>query len=277
MLVLCLGAGSCEPGGTSQAGSAADARDSAAIMIDSLVELSTPLDPTLTSDHHDRQLHARRALLEELRHSSRAMGLEALDRFRQVEGAPAEAPVLVRVYLLDVAAHAATLETQPLLETLTLEYGHKMDIRTEAMLLLGQVAPARAVELIGPLLATKRTSTMPADEFMLKAYATGCAGADVDPVPMLVDVATNIFKEQAARHQAVKRLGDHKTRLSQQALRAILVESTGNAYLRRKAAQSIRKVFPREEACAIFHEISQLEADLNFKLFVADMIRDNCE
>jgi len=242
-----------------------------------LIELSTPLDPTLTSDHHDRQLHARRAYLEELRAAPKDVGLEALERFQTLEEDPEEVPLYVRVNLLDVAAHAATEETVPLLETLLLEYGHRIDIRTEATVLLGRVAPQRAVELLTPLLErTKRTSTMPADEFLLRAYVIGCEGSGTDPVPILADVATNIHKEDPARHMAVGELGKHPTRLAQQALRSILVESTGNAYLRRKAAQGIRDAFPREEACAIFELIASREADTNFLLFLGDMIEDNC-
>jgi len=133
------------------------------------------------------------------------------------------------------------------------------------------------VELIEPFLRkTRNASTMPDDEFLLKGYVTGCTGAGVDPVPVLVDMATNIFKQDAARHLAIKELGKHPTLQSQQALRAILVESTGNAYLRRKAAQAIRDVFPREEACAIFELISSMEADNSFLIFLADMIEQNC-
>jgi hypothetical protein len=165
-----------------------------------------------------------------------------------------------------------------LLEKLTMTYGHKIDIRTEAALFLGEVVPARAVELLGPeLLKRKRTSTMPDDEFMLRAYVKGCEGSGADPVPVLVSVATDIFKQDAARHQAAQELGNHPVELSLQALRAILVESTGNAYLRIKAAQAIRKAFPREEACAIFEEIATHEADENFLKFLADMIQENCE
>lgn len=243
-----------------------------------LVELSTPLDPTLTSDHHDRQLHARRAYLDELRRGQRELGLRALERFEEVEQEAEVAPILVRVNLLDVAAHCATEETQPLLESLLTEYGHRIDIRTEATLLLGKVAPERAVELLEPLLKkTKAISTMPADEFLLQAYITACSGADHDPVPILADVATNMYKEDAARHRAVQELGTHKTLYSQQALRSILVESSGNAYLRRKAAQAIRDSFPREQACAIFAEVSKLEADNHFLAFLGDMIEENCE
>lgn len=253
-------------------------KESVDSMVEHLIELSTELDPTLTSDHHDRHLHARRAYLAELRQGSRELGLAALARFQEVEEQQEQAEILVRVNLLDVAAHTATEDTTPLLEALTLEYGHRIDIRTEATLLLGQVAPARAVEILTPLLKrTKNTSTMPEDEFLLKAFVLGCEGSGQDPVPILADVATNLYKQDAARHQAVRELGKHKTRHAQQALRTVLVESTGNAYLRRIAAQSIRNSFPREEACAIFELIASREADNSFLNFLGDMIEDNCE
>jgi hypothetical protein len=275
--LLLTGTFACD-GANSAASEARAAQASIDVTIEHLIELSTPLDPTLTSDHFDRQLHAQRACLAELRGGTRELGLRALERFQEVEEQAEPAPILVRVNLLDIAAHCATAETQPLLEMLLLEYGHRIDTRAEATKLLGQVAPARAVELIGPLLErTKRTSTMPADEFLLQAYIEGCKGSGHDPVPILVDVATNIFKEDAARHRAVQELGEHPARYAQQALRSILIESTGNAYLRRKAAQAVRKSFPREEACALFNEISELEADNNFLAFLGDMIAENCE
>lgn len=257
---------------------APDGQDSIDAQLDRLIELSTELDPTLTSDHHDRQLHARRAYAAKLRLGSEELGRKSLERFLEVEQQSEPAPLQVRLKLLDIAAHTAKAETTPVLESLLLEYGHKIDIRTEATVLLGMTAPERAVELLTPLLKrTKSTSTMPADEFLLKAYVLGCDGTGQDPVPILADVATNIHKDDAARHQAVQELGKHKTRLSQQALRSILVESTGNAYMRRKAAQSIRNIFPREEACAIFELIASREADMHFLKFLGDMIEDNCE
>jgi hypothetical protein len=275
LLAAALTLSGCGPEGGSTA--RAQELDTGPIL-ERLIELSTDLDPTLTSDHHDRHLHARRAYVAELRKAPRDVGLAALETFQEVEARAEPAPILVRINLLDVAAHSATEETVPLLETLLLEYGHRIDIRTEAALLLGQVAPARAVELITPLLEkTKATSTMPADEFLLKAYLTGCAGTGTDPVPVLADVATNIYKQEAARHQAVQALGEHPTLLSRQALRSLLVESTGNDYLRIKAAQAIRKAYSREEACAIFEEIASREASNNFLAFLADMMQENCE
>jgi len=246
--------------------------------IEHLIELATDLDPTLTSDHHDRHLNARRAYVAELRKGSHELGLLALETFHEKEEQAEPVPLMVRYKLLEVAAHTAPTETVPVLEQLLLEYGHEIGIRTQATELLGLVAPARAVELIRPYLQrTKATSTMPADEFLLKAYIQGCAGSDQDPVPIVADVATNIFKDDAARHLAVKELGKHDSRLAQMALRQILVESTGNAYLRRKAAQAIRNSFAREEACAIFAEVSLMEADNSFLEFLGDMIEENCE
>ncbi len=285
-LLLTLALGICMGTQSScgdQAQSAAEAQvqaksENTAKAIERLIELSTGLDPTLTSDHHDRHLHARRAFMEEIRQGSKEIGLAALDRFLEVEEQVEVAPILVRVNLLDVAAYTATEETQPLLETLLLEYGHRIDIRTEATLLMGKVSPARAVELIAPILKrTKNTSTMPADEFLLAAYINGCKGSNQDPTGILADVATNIYKEDSARHLAVKELGNQDSKLARLALRQILVESTGNAYLRRKAAQAIRKSFAREEACEIFQLIATREADNNFLMFLGDMIEENCE
>lgn len=264
-----------------QAASASDTQaqnENTEQILERLIELSTELDPTLTSDHHDRHLHARRAFMEEMRQGSEAVGLAALERFQEVEEQAEVAPILVRVNLLDVAAHTATEATQPLLEDLLLTYGHRIDIRTEATLLMGKVSPARAVELLTPILQkTKVTSTMPADEFLLAAYIDGCKGSNQDPTQVLADVATNIYKEDSARHLAVKELGKQDSKLARLALRQILVESTGNAYLRRKAAQAIRNSFSREEACEIFQLISTREADNNFLMFLADMIEENCE
>lgn len=280
LALLVCGVASC--GGSSNGeSSAADSSSSAASnekAIERLIYLATPLDPTLTSDHHDKHLHQRRAYVAELRKGSRELGQLALKTYQEKEEEAEPVSLMVRYKLLEVASYAATEDTVPVLEMLLLEYGHEIGIRTQATELLGHVAPARAVELITPLLQrTKATSTMPDEEFLLKAYVLGCEGSGQDPVKILADVATNIYKNDAARHLAVKELGNHDSRLAQMALRQILVESTGNAYLRRKAAQSIRKSFAREEACAIFEQISTMEADNSFLEFLGDMIEENCE
>jgi len=243
-----------------------------------LVELCTPLDPTLTSDHHDRQLHARRAKVAALERAGRAVGLEALRVYR-AHSSPEE-PFFVRLYTLEVAAHAAREETRPLLEELISEYGYPLDVRTEAVRLLAETSPERAIEVIGPLVKkTRRTQTLPDDEFLVRGYVTACTGARRSPVDVLVDVATNIYKQEAARHYAAEALGGYPDEpIGIKALETILVESTGNTYLRIKAAQSLRKALPAETACELFRRVAEYEAGANFLQFLADMLDElGCE
>ncbi|MDP6539493.1 MAG: hypothetical protein QF410_08090 [Planctomycetota bacterium] len=239
-----------------------------------LVELSTPLDPTLTSDHHDRQLHERRAQVARLKAGGREVGLEALRVYRQ--RAHEDNPLMVRLRTLEVGAHAAPQDARPLLEKLILEYGHPMDVRTESLRLLAEIAPARAVEVIGPLVRIKRKSqTVPEDEFLVRAFVTACEGSGSSPVDALVDVATNIFKQDAARHYAAEALGSYGDEpLAVKALETLLIESTGNTYLRIKAAQSLRTILPTEQACALFGSVAEREAGVNFLKFLNNMLED---
>lgn len=252
---------------------AAEAADPQA-RIEELVEVLTPLDPTLTSDRLDARLRRQRALLEELRAAGPEVGRAALE---YLEEHPIEV-VPVRRGLLDVAAHAAPEEAEPLLVRLIEEYGHPMDLRAEAAKLLGRTSPERALEVLRPLLekVRRRTRTLPDDEFLLDGYLAACERTGTDPTMILADVATNIFIQDAARHRAAKELGKHPGPFSRAALEAILVESTGNGYLRRMAAQALRDSLPAESACALFREVYSREADLNMRTFLEDMIRDNC-
>lgn len=74
----------------------------------------------------------------------------------------------------------------------------------------------------------------------------------------------------------MRELGKHDEPLARQALLAILTESTGNAYMRRLAVQGLVRTLPREEACQLFAEIADREADLNFALFLTDVLDKNC-
>ena len=55
----------------------------------------------------------------------------------------------------------------------------------------------------------------------------------------------------------------------------MLIESTGNGYLRRKAAQALLTADP-EGCCARLQQTIEQEADLNFAHFLYDMIETNC-
>jgi hypothetical protein len=241
--------------------------------VDELIRLLTPLDPTLTSDHHDRHLHARRAQQEKLEQVGPELGRVALAAFH----AHREDIVAVRRGLLQVAARSAPQDTAPLLEKLVVEYGHPLEERAEAALLFGVAAPERALEVLEPMCRrTKRNETLPHDEFLIRGWVIACESLEISPVPVLVDNATNISKDETSRHYSVKQLGKHVDPLGRQALELVLVESTGNGYIRRMAAQSLRKTLPAEDACALFKRVAGLEAETNFLIFLLDVIAETC-
>lgn len=243
--------------------------------IERLIELSTPLDPTLTSNIHDQQLKDQRLLLAELKQESPAFGRAALAAYH--EHADPDEPVIVRLNLLEVAAHAAPAETEPLMVKYIQEYGHPMDMRTESVRLLAETNPIRALEVLEPYATRKRaTETTPADEWFVSAWVTACDATGRSPVPVLLDIATNIYKEPYARYLAATELGKHPDPQGIEALRALLIESSGDGLLRRKAAQALQAALPAETACAIFQQVAENEAELGMLEFLANMIQELC-
>lgn len=247
-----------------------------------LLVLVTPLEEAVTSDITDRNLLRSRELLGRLRAGPRDIGLEALDRLRETPTPEATTderarPVDVERTLLDIAAHAAPEDTRPLLEALLIQYGAALELRTEAALLLAETAPQRAIELIEPMVTKAHPNrTQPPAEFIVKAWLIACDRTDRSPVPELADVATNLYMDETARILAVKELGRRPEPLALQALQAILIESTGDGYLRRMAAQGLRDSLPKENGCEIFERVASREADLNFALFLADLLAKHC-
>lgn len=252
---------------------ATSARGEAAI--DRLVAALTPLDPNLTSDHHDRWLQAGRALREELRNAGPEVGTAALHRLRDSK----IRDPLVRRGLLEVGAHAAPEVARPILVRLIDEYGHDFAVRTFAVEFLAETSPQTALELFEPYIKKrgKPNKTMPPDEFLVRGYATAARMLGADPTLILSDVATNLWMEDAARHFAVQELARYPGPYARSVLEAILIESTGNAYIRRKAAQALRDSVPAEAACEVFRRVADREADGNMLAFLLDMLRENCE
>lgn len=268
-LLLCA----CEP---EQAPRAAPSDSTAAGKIERLVELFTPLTQTVTSDISDQQFIDGQALLAELSAPNPAIGREALARLRQADGN--KLPKDVERALIMVAARADPEGTKTLLENLVTQYGAELSLRTEAALLFAEVHPERAIEVMEPYVRKGRQqSTMPPSEFLVRSWIIACDRLDKDPVPVLADVATNLYMEAAARVMAVKELGKHSgNRLAEQAISAILIESTGDGYLRRMAAQSLLRLLPRESACAILTQVADREGDTNMLFFLKDMLDKNC-
>src|SRR5262249_36580216 len=108
------------------------------------------------------------------------------------------------------------------------------------------------------------------------AWITACSKTGRSPVNELCAVATNFGQEEYARVLAVRELGEHQDPRGEKALRAILLESTGDGYLRRVATQSLHKGLPAETACQLFKEVASKEADLNFARFLGDVLEKWC-
>jgi hypothetical protein len=263
------------PGATGATGAAPDA---AAARIDKLVERFTPLAKTVTSDLSDAQFIEGQKLLAELSKAGPEVGRAALARLRApTDGKPR--PQAVERALLTVAARAAPEDSKVLLENLVTQYGTDLALRTEATLLFAEVQPLRAKEILEPFVRRARQSqTLPPQEFLVRAWVTACEQSKTDPVPALADAATNLFMEEPARVRAVKELGHHKGNLlAEKALRAILVESTGDGYLRRMAAQALIELLPRETACSLLTEVADKEADSNMLIFLSDALDKYCK
>ena len=239
------------------------------------MEAMRPLDPTLTSDHHDRHLFAQRRLFQGMLARGEEVGNAALHAYT---GA-AEEPYLVRRALLWVGGHTAPDSARELLRTLMVDYGFPIDDRTEATLVLAETSPEVFLASAAAHLQRRRppSRTMPDDEFLVDGWTIACRATGQSPVPMLADVATNLLIQPAARYRAAKRLRQFPNEpLGQAALETCLVESTGDGYLRRIAAQSLQVLLPRESGCQLFSETLSREADLNFRAFLTDMLQKNC-
>ena len=239
-----------------------------------LVDILTPLDKPVTSDVGDARFHKGQDMLAELSSAGPEVGRAALRALQDRK----DKVVDVERGLITVAAKADTAETQPLLENLVTQYGAAIELRTEATLLIAEVAPERAWEILQPMVTKQRPDSTTADsEFLVRAFVTACEKTGRSPVNELANVATNLFQQEAARVRAVKELGNYKDPLAAQALRAILVESTGDGYLRRMAAQALVKSLPRETACDILKNVADHEAEINMLQFLMNMLDRNCK
>ena len=240
-----------------------------------LIKQFRPLDPTLTSDHHDRWLADQRQRIDRVIAMGEDVGNAALHAYTDA----AEEPYLVRRALIWTGGMAAPESARELLHNLFITYGHPIEDRTEAALVLARTSPRLFFSDARPILERTRVKrqTLPDDEFLVDGWIAACEAADESPVPMLAQVATNLLIEPTARWRAAKRLREFANEpIGQRALESCLIESSGDGYLRRMAAQSLRELLPRETACRLFEEVIRSESDLNFRRFLVDLVRRNC-
>ncbi|MEL6428229.1 MAG: hypothetical protein AAFR54_03565 [Planctomycetota bacterium] len=241
-----------------------------------LVRAMQPLKESLTSDHHDRQFILNKRRLERLFQDERKeVGWAALHAFTNYPGAH----TYVRQALLEVGARVSPEEAAPLLEALAFQYEAPLSDRAEALLLLGEIAPEAMFAGARPYLERKgrRFQTAPQDEFFVEGWLDACEATGTSAAPMLAQVATNFALEPRARYLAVERLSDYPDdALARGALETALVESTGDNYIRIKAAQSIVASYGREEACELLEKVLSRETSLKFAAFLDDTIQSNC-
>lgn len=239
------------------------------------VELMQPLDPTVTSDQHDLQYHRERAMVQRLEQGAPEVGWAALHAFTNFK----ERDFKIRRNLLRVGARAAPKEAETLLEFLAFTYGPYIEDRTEACLLFAEIAPERYMQLARPFVVRRGVlhETLPNDEFLVKGWVKACEVSGTSPVAVMSDVATNLMLEPYGRVIALRVLGQNDlTPESRGALQTCLIESLGDGFVRRVAAQSILKKFPREDACTLMRAVLAREADPNMALFLDELIQENC-
>jgi hypothetical protein len=239
-----------------------------------LVAAFTPPDPASTSDRLDAWYRDQRAVLERLSSGEESLGLEALETYRRSSAEPES----VRAALLQVAARTAPETAAPLLEQLILEYDPAvgLGLRTEAVRLLAESAPERAVGLLEPLVrTTAHKRTLPPQEALVRGYAEAARRLSRDPAPALADVAIDLAQPPDARYVAIEELGRSGSLAARKALEVVLVESSADGYVRRKAAQALQGSLPKEELCPILLRVADRETDPIFLVFLADMIEKN--
>lgn len=242
--------------------------------VDRLVELFRPVDPVATSDVHDRNFRERTAHLERLRTGGTAAGREALARFERAGGEPFD----VRWALLETAAYNAPELAQPTLERLIQVYeGKGEEMRTQAVRIAAETIPQRAIELYEPMLREPLArQTRPPQEELVRGWQAAAKKLGLKEARVLCDLVVDLRQPPDARYAAVNALTEIGGERAIRALREVLVESASDGNIRRKSAQALLRIMPRDAFCALIREASEHEADEVFLFFLSDMLDKNC-
>jgi hypothetical protein len=250
-------------------------REQIAKDLDALVAAMTPVDPTLTSDKQDAWLARQREVLERMRKGPRELGLAALERFSK----KGDEILDVRAALLEIAAHCAPEETAPVLEQSIKTYdgAEGLGLRTRAVDYLAATSPQRAVALYEPVLRDPGAhSTRPSQEAFVRGWATAARKLGITEATVLCDLAVDLQQPADARYAAIAELGRFGGKRATKALQEVLVESSSDGLMRRKAAQQLVELMPRREFCERITEVSEHESDENFLVFLDSMLQRYC-
>lgn len=238
-----------------------------------LITAVTKLPATATAAEQDAWHPRRKLTLERLRAAGVELGRQALREYK----ARAKDSVDVRIGLLDVAAHAAPEDTLPVLLALFEDASADMTLRRNSVRWIGSTAPEKALEIFEPILRlTRPTKTYPSSAVLLDAWNDAALKLGEDRSALLAHAATNLSEEQETRTYAARRLGEFQSLIGRKALEALLIESAGNNYLRRVAAQALEASVPAEELCPHLEQVLSNEADIVFAEFLDNMIQKIC-
>jgi hypothetical protein len=261
------------PPSASSAGSVDVARQ-----VRDLISALTPPPATSNSAIMSAFYNRRREMLESMRDAGPEVGRAVYDEY---QGNP-DAILDVRRGLLEVAAFAAPGMMEAELVHLVENYGEHLGLRTKACELLADTHPAKAVAVLEPFILEPRPGvTLPPADIMVMSYSRAARACDYDAIDTLTSVATNLFIDETARQFAVREVAKFPGARAREAIRILMIESTGNAYLRRDAVKAFvehSKIDPETKAilCDTLLEVTDKETDVNFQVFMINVVEKYC-
>ncbi|WP_145189593.1 hypothetical protein [Planctomycetes bacterium Pla163] len=152
-------------------------------------------------------------------------------------------------------------------------YSSALGERNKACELLGAYCPQTAIAVLGPLLLPdRRGTTLPDSEFILAGYLTAAKTLGTDTHDILCAIAVEARMDGRTRTIALRELAPQATPRSIAIFENVMVESTGDAYLRRVAVQSYIAAVPKERALEHLTRTRDREADMNMQGYLEDVL-----
>lgn len=152
-------------------------------------------------------------------------------------------------------------------------YANALGERNKACELLGEFCPQTAIAVLGPLLLPdRRGTTLPDSEFVLAGYLIATKKTGTDTHDVLCAIAVEARLDGRTRMVALRELAGQATPRSIAIFENVMVESTGDALLRRTAVQSYIAAVPNERAIEYLTRTRDREADVNMQAFLEDVL-----
>lgn len=185
----------------------------------------------------------------------------------------------LRGRLLDAASRAMAKEPEANAELATFlasrieTYGRPLGERNQACELLGRHCPEAAVTLLAPLLLPdRRATTLPDREFMLRGYLEGARATDTDPYDLLCEIALEQRIDHITRKTALRELVPIATPRAISVFETVMTESSGDSLIRGVAIHCYMETVETERAIEHLQELSELEADINMQILLANAL-----